>query len=140
EAVDRFGVPDDELARAAGLVDHGGTVARLAGAQRPPDLLAGVLVEGDGGRALAAHHAEELLAVEKGVRREAPYRRTDLVVLFQLARPEDLAGLRVETEQVPFRAQGVDFLVLHEGGRARAQRVGDGVGAIVFVLPQDFAI
>src|SRR5438132_4881700 len=81
EAVDRFAVPDDELARAAGLADHGGTVARFAGAQRPPDLLARVLVEGNDGRAFAAHHADKLLAVKKGVRREAPAGRRDLVVL-----------------------------------------------------------
>jgi len=51
-------MPDDKLALAAGFVDHRRTVTGLAGRQRTPDLLAGVLVECHGRRALAADHTD----------------------------------------------------------------------------------
>ena len=73
ERVGRLGMPEDELPLAAGLVDDRRAVARLLGAQRAPDLLAGVLVEGDRRAAGAAHQANQPVAVQQRMPGEAPH-------------------------------------------------------------------
>src|SRR5437764_969785 len=81
EAVDRLGVPQDQLPLAARANDDRRAVAGLARRQGPPQLLAGVLVEGDGNAARTADEADEPRPVQERVTREAPLRRRDAVVL-----------------------------------------------------------
>src|SRR5262249_7276491 len=85
EAMHGFRVPDDKLTLAASLVNHRWTVTRLLGRERSPEFLASVLVEGNGSRALATDHADELLAIQQRMRGETPQGRLNLVVVLQFA-------------------------------------------------------
>src|SRR5262249_30348478 len=64
QAVHRLPVPDDELPFACRFVDHGRAVTEVLGVECPPQLFTTVLVERYDRAAFAAHHANELLAVE----------------------------------------------------------------------------
>ena len=133
-------MPDDQLPDAARLKDHGGTVSRLLGAQRPPDFMAGVFVQGDHRRVGAGGQANQFVAVQQRVSREAPHRGLDFVVLFEIPRPHHASRRRVQAEQIAFRSEREDFAPADHGRCARTGRVAYGVGTIVFVPPQDFAI
>ena len=112
---DRLGMPDDELALAARLVDHRRSVAdfRLPSRQRPPQFLAGVLVEGHDDASLAADQADELVAVEQRAGREAPPDPAagalpeSVIVLAQFLRPDHFAGLGIQAEEVAHRPQSI---------------------------------
>src|SRR2546426_712484 len=74
-----------------------------------PKLFAGVLVEGNDGVSFAANEADQFVPVEQRMRGAPPNRRLDLVVLDEVFRPNDLAILQVQTEEVTHRAEGEDL-------------------------------
>ena len=66
ERDDGLGVPDDELPCSAGREDDRRAVPRILKAQRPPDFLARILVEGDDtGSVRPADQADQSLAVDE---------------------------------------------------------------------------
>ena len=133
-------MPDQQLPFAAGFDQGRRAVAGLAGRERAPSLLAGFLVEGDDDAAFAAHQADELVAVHERMAAEAPHRGFDLVVLLQIARPEDGPFLDIEAVEVAHAAEGVDLAAVHRGGAAGAAGVGDGVLAGILPFPQRLAV
>src|SRR5262249_53685350 len=108
--------------------------------QRLPQLLAGVLVEGDDRAAVAADQADQLVAVDERVRRPAPDLRLGLVVPGEVLRPDDLAGVGFQTEQVAHAAERIHLALVDDGRGARPFGVGDLVGAVVLVLPEELAV
>src|SRR5262249_3755315 len=108
--------------------------------QRFPQLLAGVLVEGDGDAPLAADDANEAPAVHERVAGVAPDRGLGAVVLLEVLRPDHVALLGVQADKVPLGAQRVHLAVVHGRRAARPAGVGNLVGAGVLVLPEDVAV
>src|SRR6266478_2261560 len=140
EPVDLFAIPDNELALAAGFIDHWGTIARLLSSQGVPNLLAGVLVESDGGGVFAANDANQLLAVQERMRREAPYRRFDFVFLLEIERPNLLTFLGIQAIEIAFRAKRVDFLVVNNRRCSGSGGIRDRIGTVIFFGPKDSAV
>src|SRR5262249_52366422 len=98
--------------------------------------LAGVLVESNHGAPLAADQTDELVAVQKRVRGEAPDRHRSVVIAREVLRPEHLPRAGIQAEEIPHRAQGVN---LAPGDDRRGPRTGgilDVVPAVIFMLPQ----
>ena len=128
-------VPDDELPRPADLEDHRRTVAdlvmgrrRLLGhRQAAPDLLTGVLVEGDGDAPLAPDERDQLVTVDQRVGGVTPHRNAGVVVLGQVLGPNRLAVVGVQADEVAHRAEGPDLSVGDDRRAARSGRVGDRV-------------
>src|SRR5438046_1922621 len=103
-------MPDDQLPLSAGLNDFWRTVTSVrCGRQRPPQFLARVFVERNHNRALPADHAEYLVPIDERVTAKAPHRRSDAVLLLHVLRPQGLAALCVEANQIPFRAERINF-------------------------------
>ena len=71
----------DQLPLAARFNNRWWRIALLWRRQVVPDLLAGVLVECDRMRAVAAGHADQLVAVDERVARITPQRRLRVVLL-----------------------------------------------------------
>src|SRR5262249_5410423 len=82
-------------------------------------------------------HADEPVAVEQGMRGEAPVLHRRLVFLAQVLAPDHLALARLQAEQIAHGAERVDALVAHEGRGPRSGGITDLIGAIVFVLPEN---
>src|ERR1051325_7293666 len=133
-------MPEDELPFAADLVDHRRRITGLVGREGLPDFLAGVLVEGDRDRALAADQADEAIAVEERMAGEAPHRNGEIILLEQVLRPEHGPLVSIVTVEMPHGAERVDLAAGDKGRGARAGGVADLIGAIVFVLPDDLAV
>src|ERR1051325_6797025 len=72
--------------------------------------------------------------------RKTPKRRLNPEILLELARPNDLSSLGVETKKVSFGAKRVDFAVLDHGRGARSGGVTHVVRAIIFIFPKNFPI
>src|SRR5262249_41047679 len=66
-------------------------------------------------------------------------RAVQLVFLDKMLRPTDLSGHAIETEQIAHGAKRVDAILVNQRCGARTTRKRDGVGTIVFVLPEDLA-
>ncbi|MDB6123220.1 MAG: hypothetical protein JWQ71_2213 [Pedosphaera sp.] len=139
ERVDGFGMPDDELTFAATLNDGGRAVAGFLGGKGVPDFLAGIFVEGDGGGVGAADEADEFIAIEQRAGGEAPHGRGNIIVLFEFVGPDGFAVFGVEAEEMAFGTERVHFAIADERGGAWAGGIADGVGRVVFVLPENFA-
>src|SRR5687767_11640723 len=139
QGINRFRMPDDELAFARELVDHRRSVARFLRAQRPPAFLARLPVESDRDTPRPAHETDHLVAVHERMSGETPQGSLDAEVLLQIARPVNRSGFGAETEQMAFASDRVNLAVVHGRGHARAGGITHGVSAIVFVLPHDFA-
>src|SRR6266567_1380094 len=133
-------MPEDQLPFAACLANHRRTIARLFGAQGAPELLAGVLLEGDRHGALAAGQANQFLAFEQRMPGETPHRGLGVEILLEIARPKDFSITRVEAEQISFGAEGKNLAVADQRGGARPGRVAHGVRTIVFIFPNDFSV
>ena len=131
-------MPDDELPPASGLDDDGRCVAGVLRGERAPQLLARVLVERDGCGAVAADEADQLVTIEQRVSSETPQRRLHAKVFLERARPNDLAILRIETEEVAFSSQREDPSTAHHRRRARAGVVAHAVGRVILMLPNRF--
>src|SRR2546429_555920 len=71
---------------------------------------------------------------------KAPHGCACAEVLFEIAGPQHYAFLGVQAEQISLRAEGVDLASADQWRRARSRRVTHGVGAVVGVLPDEFAI
>src|SRR5262249_5241663 len=122
------------------IIDHGRAVAEALGRKRPPQLLAGGFVEGDDCAFFAADHADQPFAVEQRMGSVAPNRRLGLVFLRQIMGPKNLARFGIEAKQISFRSQRVDLAALDQRRGARAERVRDGIRAVVLVFPEQLAV
>ena len=126
ERDERRRVPDDELPRAARLVDDRLAVAHLPDhVDRAPELLAGPLVEGDDQRVrLAADDGDQPVAVDQRRARGAPGRDAGVVLGDVVLAPDHVAGLDVETEQAAGGAGDVDPVTVdgRRGPRAAGVR------------------
>ena len=140
QRVHRLGMPEDELTFARKFINHRRRVARLLRTERAPEFLARVLVVGDGDAALAARETDDFLSIHERMTGEAPHRRLEAEFLFEIMRPQRGALHGVEADQVSFGPERIDFSLRHRGRDARSRRVAHRVGALVFVLPQDFSI
>ena len=110
-------MPDDELPDPAGLIDDRRAGAAAPRVERAPALGARPLVERDHQRVrLAAHHGDELLAVDQGSARRAPGRHARVVLDEVVPVPDHPPGLDVEAPQQPGRPEHVDAVLVH-GGR-----------------------
>src|SRR5205814_1390644 len=109
EAVNRLGMPDEKLSRAASLDDRGRGVPRLAGLERVPELFAGIFVEGVGDPVFAAHDADELLAVNQRMAAETPDGCLRFEVAFEVLRPENCSFGGIETEEIALGSQSVNL-------------------------------
>ena len=134
-------MPDDQLALAALGDDDRRTVAQLGPPQRQrlPDFLAAVLVEGDNNAVLAAHQADQAVAIQQRRGSVAPQRHAGPVVFREVLRPQHLALGGIQAIKVAHGADSVDLAVGDQRRGARPDGVADLVGAIVFVLPQGLA-
>src|SRR6185503_7894722 len=128
ERIDRFGVPDDELALATELVDHRRTIARFLCAERAPEFLAAVLVQCHGHAPFPSDQADELLSVNQRMSGEAPHRRFGAEIFFELARPKDFAGCSLQAEQISLRTERVNFSLMNSRRGARTGGITHGVG------------
>src|SRR5688572_769994 len=70
---------------------------------------------------------------------EAPQRSFCLVVHVEIVRPNRLAVLRIQTKQISFSSQRVDFSIGDGGSAARTGGVRNVVFAIVSMGPQRLA-
>ena len=137
-------MPDDELTHAARLVDDRLRVAHLGlDLDRPPQLVAGALVEGDDQRVrLAADHRQEAVAVDQRGADDAPHRDARAVLRHVVLPPQHRAGLDVEAEQPPGGADDVDAVAVDGRGRPGTDRVAHrqhAVGRRPLVGPQHVA-
>jgi len=133
-------MPEDQLPDAAGLKNDRGTIARLLGAQGPPDFRAGIFVQSHDCRVGAAGQANQLVAVKERVSRKAPQGSFDFVVRFEIARPKDAARSGIQAEEIAFGSEREDLALADQGSGARAGRVADGVGTIVGMPPQNSSV
>src|SRR5439155_24931834 len=136
QTADGSRAPDDEVAAPADVIDHRRGVAGRA-LEGTPQFLAGVLVKGDRHALVAADHADEPVAAQQRMRREAPHLHRRAVFLAQVLAPQRLAVARVEAKQVAHRAERVKPAVAHQRCRARPGWVAHLVTALVLVLPED---
>ena len=137
EGVDALGMPDDEQVATRMFHDAGRAVARLPCAQGTPDLLAGLLVEGDRGGTIPGGEADEEIPVDEGRSGKSPGLGPGLEAFLEVVLPEFPAVLGRPADEEALGAEGVDPLSLHEGSDAGAGRVGHGVGAVIGFLPHD---
>ena len=120
---------------AADAVNDRWRIADLAGLQRPPQFVAGILVESDNGAVRAADEADEPFSIEQGVRGITPHGRFLSEVFEEVALPNHLAIARVQTEQVTHRAEREDAPARDQRRGARAGGIADAIHAIVSVFP-----
>src|SRR5439155_12527048 len=118
ERADLLDVPRDQLPRAARVDDDQGAEARreLPG-HRPPQLLAGPLVEGDDTRIrIAADQTNQPVAIDQRWAAEPPPRRPLLrprVIVGQVVLlPQDLTGLAIQAEQIAGGAKKIHPVVV----------------------------
>src|SRR5581483_5700052 len=102
QRVDGFGVPDDELSLAAGGEKGRGAISWFLGGEAAPDFLAVIFVERNRGGVRTTHEADEPVSVQERTSRKTPQRCGNAVIFLQCARPNDLAVLCVQTEQIAF--------------------------------------
>src|SRR5690349_776082 len=102
---------DDELSGVAMLNDDGGAIAGTVGGERskrPPEFIAGPLVERNDGSPLTADQTDQLVSVDERMSGKAPDRRAGQAkVLDELFRPDDRPVVHTQAVQVPFRAECV---------------------------------
>ncbi len=137
-------VPDDQLPYAARLDDVRLAVAQLAARlERPPALLAGVLVEGHDERVrLGPDDVDDAVAVDDGRDRGTPDRDEHVVLGHGVLLPDHVAGRDVQAEDASRRAEQVDAVAVDGRRGTRAARVAghqDPVGRGPLVRPQHLA-
>src|SRR6266566_7553962 len=71
---------------------------------------------------------------------EAPHRRFGAEILFEIARPKDLAGRGLKAVQISLRAQRVNSSFMNRRRGARPGGITHGVGTLVSVFPKNFAV
>src|SRR5262245_35727067 len=71
---------------------------------------------------------------------KTPDRRLDLVLLLQLFRPENGPFLRIQAEEIALGAERVDLAVRDRRRAARTGGIGNVIGTVVLVLPEDLPI
>ena len=131
------GRPDDQLPCAARLDDNRRAVARIGLVKRTPQRLAGVPVKSDhAGIGTSTGEENDLLAVDE--RRGAGPPDVDLgaEILDAALRPDHVAALRVETEEVAHRSERPDLSVRDRRRRAWPHRVADLVTTWPLVSPE----
>ena len=130
------GMPDDQLPLAAQRADDRRRVARFRGAAGLPQLAAGLAVEGHDGLVLAADDGDQPPAIDQRRPGISVDRHFNAIVAHEVLLPYDMAGRRVETEQVAHRAQRIDLVVVNGRRGPRTGTVGDRVGAGVGLGPK----
>src|SRR2546422_4319718 len=118
---------------ATELVNHRRTIAWLLCAESAPEFLAAVFVQRHGHAPFAADQADEFLSVNQRMSGEAPHGRFGAVILFELARPKNLAGRGLKAEQISLRAERVNFSFMNRRRGPRSGGITHGVGTLVSV-------
>src|SRR5262245_52864953 len=71
---------------------------------------------------------------------ESPKRRWNLVSLVEIQFPNFLTAERVETEEISFCSERVDFSSIYQRSGPWPGGITDRVRTIIVVLPEDFTI
>ena len=113
-------------------------IAGLFGRQGAPPLLARVLVKGDGRRALAAHDADESVAIHERMAAKTPHGHLDAIVLRKVLGPDERSLAGIQAEELPHGSQRVDLALMHRRRAARTGGVGHLVSTVVRMAPEQF--
>src|SRR5262245_27647021 len=113
-------MPDEQLARPAGLDDRGGRVARLTGRERVPDFSSGVFVERICHSLFSADNTDELLAVYQRMPAKAPLGSLRFEIALEIFRPQDVSMGRIQAEEVSLGAQRIGLSLMDSWRAARA--------------------
>ena len=126
----------DELSLASGFDDHGRAVALFGGGACPPVFLTRVLIKRHRMGNISAGDADQPITVDEGMAGVAPGRGLGAVGLAEILRPEDLAVVDCQAEQVSLGSEHVDAFPVDQWSAPWAGRVGDRVGHRPGVLPE----
>src|SRR4051812_32306365 len=133
-------MPNDQLPRATGIDERGRAITRFPTAEGAPQFFARILVERDRNAARSADETDELVAIQQRMSRESPGGRACAVVLLVIVRPQHVALLRIQAEQVSLRAERVYFATTHQGSGPWTRGVAHRIRAFIGVFPDQIAI
>src|SRR5262249_19788949 len=98
-------MPQDELAFTASGDEDRRAVAWFFGAERAPDLPAGILIVGNDGASFTGGEANQPLTVQQRMARKTPHRGDHAQIFFEVMTPDQFAVGGIQADQVSLSAE-----------------------------------
>ena len=113
----------------------------MLGCKSPPDFLSGVLIKGNDGRFFPADNTDDMVTIDQWVCCGTPFGNRELIIVFEVALPNDLPGLTIEAKEMPFGTKCIDPVTVYRGCYSGTDRIGGhrGVRTIPLMRPQDLS-